>query len=66
MVWLLSFARCASDKRRMSDELQMLDRAIRAYLNTPPGRTRDLLERLVDDLEQMIREGRQFEDYRAR
>ena len=46
----------------MTDELETLGRAFKAYLNARKPRHRAVMERLIDDLERMIREGRSFGD----
>ncbi len=46
----------------MSDELCTLAQAISAYCNARNEAQRRVMERLIDDLERMIREGRSFDD----
>ena len=46
----------------MTDELQTLGRAFKAYLRAGSPAHRAVMERLIDDLERMIREGRTFAD----
>ncbi len=46
----------------MSDELCTLAQAISAYCNARNEAQRRVMERLIDDLERMIREGRSFGD----
>ena len=47
---------------RVSDELQTLRRAFAAYLNARTPAHRAVMERLIDDLERMIRQGHTFGD----
>ena len=46
----------------MTDELQLLARAHRAYLRAPAGQPRASFERIIDALTSMIAEGRSFMD----